>query len=70
MIVNEEDLLHYGILRKSGRYPWGSGGTQNQRNKQFLDYVADLKSKGLSESDIAKGMGVTMKELRAARSHS
>lgn len=68
MIIKEEDLLHYGILRRSGRYPWGSGGTENQRNKHFLDYVADLKSKGLSESAIAQGMGVSISELRAARS--
>ena len=68
MEIKEEDLLHYGILRRSGRYPWGSGGTENTRNKQFLDYVADLKSKGLSESEIAKGFGVSIAQLRAERS--
>lgn len=68
MQLQEEDLLHYGILRRSGRYPWGSGGTQNTRNKQFLDYVADLRTKGLSESEVAKGLGVSITELRAARS--
>jgi len=66
--IKEEDLVHYGILRRSGRYPWGSGGTENTRNKQFLDYVADLRGKGISESDIAKGMGVSIAQLRAARS--
>ena len=25
--VVEDYLAHYGILRKSGRYPWGSGGS-------------------------------------------
>lgn len=68
MEIKEEDLVHYGILRRSGRYPWGSGGTENTRNKQFLDYVADLRGKGISESDIAKGMGVSIAQLRAARS--
>lgn len=24
-LVNEEELAHYGIKRRSGRYPWGSG---------------------------------------------
>jgi DNA-binding CsgD family transcriptional regulator len=66
--IKEEDLVHYGILRRSGRYPWGSGGTQNTRNKQFLDYVDGLKSQGLSESEIARGMGITTSELRANRS--
>ena len=29
MIVPEENYLaHYGILRRSGRYPWGSGGPE------------------------------------------
>lgn len=68
MELKEEDLLHYGILRRSGRYPWGSGSTENTRNKQFLDYVADLKSKGLSESEIATGLGIPIAQLRAAKS--
>ena len=27
MEETEDELYHYGILRKSGRYPWGSGAT-------------------------------------------
>jgi hypothetical protein len=66
----EEDayLAHYGILRKSGRYPWGSGETQNQRNRDFLGSVAALKKEGMSETEIAKGWGITTTELRAAKS--
>jgi len=60
-------LAHYGILRRSGRYPWGSGSTQNVRNKTFLDYVANLKAQGLSETEIAQGTGITTTQLRAAR---
>ncbi len=31
MLIDEEDYLaHYGILRRSGRYPWGTGGTVDQ----------------------------------------
>lgn len=73
---DEQVLMHIGILRKSGRYPWGSGKTPHQRNKSFLDYVDDLKSKGLSEVEIARGLGIYDKdgkhpsttELRALRS--
>lgn len=55
MILEEKDLLHYGILRKSGRYPWGSGGNTEQRSKSFLDYINDLKRRlGLSNAEIAK----------------
>lgn len=65
-------LAHYGILRKSGRYPWGSGSTQNVRNKAFLDYVADMRDKGLSEVEICKGLSTpehpfTTSQLRAAK---
>lgn len=52
-------LMHIGILRKSGRYPWGSGNNPHQRNRMFLDYVDDLQKQGMSETDIAKGMGLT-----------
>lgn len=74
MIVDEQTYLaHYGILRKSGRYPWGSGGTQSARNKTFLDTVADLKKQGLSDAQIAEGFSTdehpfTSTQLRAARS--
>lgn len=58
MIITEEDYLaHYGTLHKSGRYPWGSGETQSERNKSFLGYVHELKRKGLSDAEVAKGLG-------------
>lgn len=63
----ETELAHIGILRRSGRYPWGSGENPHQRNKDFLAYVDDLRKKGLSEVDIAKGMGITTTQLRAAK---
>jgi predicted transcriptional regulator len=54
--------------------PWGSGGPErvstnpNKRNKQFLDYVDGLRRDGMSEVDIAKGMGISTTQLRAAKS--
>ena len=69
MILEEEDYLeHYGVLRRSGRYPWGSGGPENASNKGFLDYVAEMRKQGISDVDIAKGMGITTTQLRAASS--
>ncbi len=54
MIIEEEQyLMHYGILRKSGRYPWGSGETQNQRNADFLSTIKGLEKSGLSQKEIA-----------------
>ena len=69
MQLKEEDLLHYGVIRRSGRYPWGSGGDiENQRNPSLLDQIDGLKQKGLSESEIAKGMGMSIAQLRARKS--
>lgn len=65
--TEEEHLAHYGILRKSGRYPWGSGGTQEQRNKSFLNYTNEQRKQGLSEAEIAKYHGISVVELRAAK---
>ena len=62
-------------LRRSGRYPWGSGETPYERNKGFLGYVGDLKKQGLSDAEIAKGLSdpelgiyVTSTQIRAAKS--
>ncbi len=67
-ITEENYLAHYGILRKSGRYPWGSGGPEKASNKSFLGYVAQLQKDGLSEAAIAEGMGINTTQLRAAKS--
>ena len=68
MIIDEADhLAHYGILRRSGRYPWGSGGSESTRNRSFLDTIESLRNKGLSEVQIAEGYGITTTQLRAAK---
>jgi DNA-binding CsgD family transcriptional regulator len=67
-LEEEAYLAHYGVLRKSGRYPWGTGDTQNQRNRDFLGSVAELKRQGMSDTEIAKGWDITTTELRAAKS--
>ena len=54
---NEEYLEHYGMPRRSGRYPWGSGKDPNQRTGDFLSRVDNLKSQGLSEKEIADSLG-------------
>ena len=74
MLIDEEKyLMHYGILRKSGRYPWGSGANPYQRSKSFLDVVADLREKGLTDAEIARGFSTenhpfTTTDLRQATS--
>jgi lambda repressor-like predicted transcriptional regulator len=68
IIPEENYLAHYGILRKSGRYPWGSGGPEKASNKGFLGYVAQLQKDGLTEAQIAEGLGINTTQLRAAKS--
>ena len=63
-ISEDQEVRHYGVLKKSGRYPWGSGESPNQRNKDFLAYIDDLKRKGLSDVEIAKGIGEMDKSER------
>lgn len=51
--IAEEILMHYGMLRRSGRYPWGSGNNPYQHSGDFLSRVDELKKQGLKETDIA-----------------
>ncbi len=56
-----ESLVHIGIKRRSGRYPWGSGG-------ELIATTARLAAKGLSEKEIADGLGTSIQELRNQKS--
>lgn len=55
---SNEILMHYGVKRRSGRYPWGSGDSPYQHSGDFLSRVQELKAQGLKETDIAKAMGL------------
>ena len=54
-VVKEEDYLaHYGIARKSGRYPWGSGKTEEARARDFFAYIKEMKKDGMTDPQIAE----------------
>ena len=59
-----DSLMHYGVKRRSGRYPWGSGDTPYQRSGDFLSRVEELEKQGLSEVKVAEAMGITTTDLR------
>ena len=61
-------IKHYGIKRRSGRYPWGTGGYSQQRTSDFLGIVAELKKEGLSNKEIAAAMGMSTRSLIQNRS--
>lgn len=68
MIIDDDDYLaHYGVLRRSGRYPWGSGKSPSVHNKNLLFHVEQMKKQGMSEPEIAKGLGLTTTQLRAEK---
>lgn len=54
--VAEDILMHYGVKRRSGRYPWGSGENPYQHSGDFVSRVQELKKQGLNEKEIAKAM--------------
>lgn len=63
MKISEEDyaemysLMHYGTPRHSGRYPWGSGQTPEQRSSSFLGEVQGMRKQKMSDTAIAKALG-------------
>lgn len=68
MIIDEDAYFaHYGTPRKSGRYPYGSGGNPAQSNREFLDIADQLKKDGLSDVEIADAFEIKTTQLRARR---
>lgn len=67
---DEEFLEHYGIPRRSGRYPWGSGEDPYQHEPDFLSRVEQLKAKGWQETpeNIKKEFGLTTSQYRIEKS--
>ena len=59
------ELMHYGIPRRSGRYPWGSGENPYQSARDFLGRVDEYRAKGMSEVEIAQSLGLSTTALRA-----
>lgn len=74
-LPRETIMSHYGIARKSGRYPWGSGGafgtgdteTEIGRSSTILSLTKSMRNQGISEMDIAASFGMTQKQLRETK---
>lgn len=66
--VAEDILMHYGMPRRSGRYPWGSGENPYQHRGDFLSRIEELKKQGLSEKEIADSFGLTTTQFRTQKS--
>lgn len=62
-----EELMHYGMPRRSGRYPWGSGEDPYQHgSRDFLSRVEELKKEGWTETpeNIKNAFGLTTTQYR------
>lgn len=71
-ILNGEspnELKHYGMPRRSGRYPYGSGDNPYQRTGDFLSRVEELKKNGWQETpdNIKKEFGLTTTRYRTEK---
>lgn len=73
--LEEDGLMHYGMPRRSGRYPYGSGEDPFQHGSDFLSRIKELKKAGFTYTDkdgktwsgdnaIAKSYGLTSTEYR------
>lgn len=76
--IDESDsLMHYGMPRRSGRYPWGSGDDPYQhQSRDFLGRVEELRKQNFTYVDekdgktytgdtaIAKSLGLSTTEFR------
>lgn len=65
--MNEDELYHYGMPRRSGRYPWGSGDNPYQHSGDFLNRIDELKRQGLSDTEIANALDMPTTSYRAAK---
>ena len=72
---NSEYIEHYGMPRRSGRYPYGSGDDPYQHSRDFISRVEEMRKSGFTYTDedgkkwtgdnaIAKSMGLTSTQFR------
>lgn len=68
--VESDELMHYGMPRRSGRYPYGSGKEPYQHSRDFLGRIEELKKSGWTETpeNIKAEFGITTTQYRTQKS--
>ena len=61
--ISRRYLKHYGMPRRSGRYPWGSG-KKPQRNKNYYNLHKQLHKRGYTDKEIAAEWNISQAELK------
>ena len=66
---DEPKLAHYGMPRRSGRYPWGSGDNPYQHGEDFISRIDALKKDGWTETpeNIKSAFGLTTTQYRTQK---
>lgn len=73
MSIAEEILMHYGMPRRSGRYPWGSGDNPYQHDDWYstpgawLNRVKELEKLGWKDSELAERFQIGTVDFRGFR---
>ena len=74
--TDKEVLEHYGMPRRSGRYPWGSGDEPYQHSRDFVSRVEEMRKSGFTythpktgkkytgDNAIAKSLGYSSTDFR------
>ena len=74
--IADDILMHYGMPRRSGRYPYGSGEDPYQHGRDFLGRVDEMRKSNFTYTDpkdgktytgdtaIAKSMGLSTTQFR------
>lgn len=64
-----QELMHYGMPRRSGRYPWGSGDDPYQHNRDLIGRIEELKKQGWTETpeNIMKEFNMTTTQYRTEK---
>lgn len=57
-----DELFHYGMPRRSGRYPWGSGKNPYQGYQEIYSRYQQQIDEGLTAQEVAKAMGLSSRE--------
>lgn len=65
-----DELMHYGMPRRSGRYPYGSGKDPYQSERNFLGTIKKLREEGLTDKEIATYFNLSLRQYRAKRSNA
>ena len=53
MSLTDDILMHYGMPRRSGRYPWGSGDNPYQHSGDFLSKMCIFWAAVVNKKDFS-----------------